>query len=521
MKDAMFFHIVMTRLRRACLLSILMLMVSPAGLPAGTTHAQEREYVIAVDDQLDIQVFNQVQLLSNFSTKARVRSDYNITMPWLGDVKAAGFKKSSFTKLLESEALLGKFLTDPHVTITPSNMAPTIRIVISGIPNVGTVEQEVERDTRFGQLVPALQQYGAPIDGLMIKSAEGEVFAPTPSMRLQWGDEIAFPADEDEAETPSEGAASAQQPILPPVAQFTNDEYQEFEAFLLQEDQAAYELLKPLIQNDADGVSIDLSELTEEQRNALPEPVIQRLQRQAPAGTAAGIFGFSLLGIRVNLKAPGLLEAFLGVPEPDGSTVIRVFYTGDVVQAADGESEEVVLFEIDPARNQVILQQGDLRQPISQEPPFSEIELAGIVANRLGEPEAILEQTPATASAAEDVLMQRKRYAEGQEVAPGVVLAKIVKARQMAVLQNTQQKVQVLFLRDPTKRAASESARQTAEPAQSPSQSTEVPAPAPSPATPNAGPGEDAAQQAGQPALPPQLGAVNTLSEMFFATPMF
>ena len=113
--------------------------------------------------------------------------------------------------------------------------------------------------------------------------------------------------------------------------------------------------------------------------------------------------------------------------------------------------------------------------------------------------------------------MQRKRYKEGEEVEPGVFLATISRSQELVVLQKDQD-VQLLFLRAPNKRP------------------TPQPVPLPALDFPPDGIGpaqeptaeqsqESAAEQSSlnmiRQQMPPQVQAIDTLSQIFFATSLF
>ncbi len=508
-----------------CSVSVMIwCMLIGGGLAFSPVAAQspEREYVIAVGDQLDIQVFNQVQALANFSAGVEVRSDRMITMPWLGDVKVAGLKKSTLTTLLESQEYLGEYLTEPHVTITPTGMAAAIIVMFRGVVDT---EQELPRDTKFGQLLrevaASLQQYDPNLDAISIKSAEGEVFAADQNLRLQWGDEIVVPAA---APTPTPVASKAT-PLpsgaVQPVAQFSEEEYQAFQAFM-EDYPEVYEQLLPLVRHEDDATFIDLANLTDEQQAQLPQAVIDELRRYLPKSGQPLETGIALLGIRVNLMIEGLQDAFLAFPQAEGGTLIRRFQEGDVVQPAENGSDDLILFEVNETDQRVILEQGDEQQTIPMTPPLSDIALVGILTNSQGDPEAILQGVSAVE--VPEVPTQRKRYEEGAEVTAGVTLVKIIEDQQLAVLQDENQAVQVLLLRDPNRRAtaAQPSAEQSSA---SPSPDMEQSVTPPLTGLPEGElPGVIHEQVAGsmlKEQMPEQFQALDTLSQLFFATPLF
>ena len=72
----------------------------------------EKEYVIAIGDTISVRVWNQEGL----STRARVRSDGKISLPFLNDVEAAGVTPNVLAKRLQ--ARLKEFIVNPVVTIS-------------------------------------------------------------------------------------------------------------------------------------------------------------------------------------------------------------------------------------------------------------------------------------------------------------------------------------------------------------------------------------------------------------------
>ena len=142
--------------------------------------------------------------------------------------------------------------------------------------------------------------------------------------------------------------------------------------------------------------------------------------------------------------------------------------------------------------------------------------LVGILTNREGQLEVILQREEPEEQTG-SIPIQRKRYKEGEEVEPGIFLATISHSQKLVVLQKDQD-VQLLFLRDPNKRP--------------------VPQPVPLPAldlTPDeiVPAQEPTVDQDQEPAeeqsllnmirqqMPPQIQAIDRLSQMFFATPLF
>lgn len=95
------------------------------------------DYVIATGDVLAIKVFNQ----ENMSTRARVRSDGKIALPFLGDVAVRGKSPAAVSKELARR--LAQYVISPGVTITVEETLPTSVSVLGEVtrPGLYTVEE--------------------------------------------------------------------------------------------------------------------------------------------------------------------------------------------------------------------------------------------------------------------------------------------------------------------------------------------------------------------------------------------
>lgn len=464
----------------------------------------EREYVIGVGDQLDIQAYSQGQLIQNFSTKAEVRLDGMITLPsLLGDRKVAGLKKSTLTTLLESKEFFGKYLKEPRVMITPLRMAPTIRIFVSGLVQS---EQEVPRETKIGlllrELVANVPQEELNPTAIRIRTVEKEEFPPDPNLTLQWGDEIVLPSREKPTPTPLARTTTNQIP-----AKFTSQEYPQF-LEILKAYPADGEILQSKVDIQGDTIFLKLDELPPEKYQALHPDVIAALQPyQMASGEAQAQLAPEaiLLGIRVKLTVKDLYEAFFSLPDDTGGRSIKRFLPGDVVQPGATPTEDIILSKIQTDPNQVILKQGDLEDIRLPPTRFSELTLVGIIT-RDGEPEAILS---GIASGTSTKLGQRKRFKTNDMVEPEVVLEGISERDKYIVLRKGQEQ-QIVFLYDARQPASSSSA--ASEPVTPENLSPGMPALSGEPSS--------LLRQAIEQKLPAELKALNTLSKIFFATPI-
>jgi polysaccharide export outer membrane protein len=82
------------------------------------------DYVIESGDVLGVRVFNQEAM----STKARVRTDGKISVPFAGDVQVSG--KSPVAVARELEARLKSYVVTPSVTVTVDEFqSPSIAVI--------------------------------------------------------------------------------------------------------------------------------------------------------------------------------------------------------------------------------------------------------------------------------------------------------------------------------------------------------------------------------------------------------
>jgi hypothetical protein len=255
---------------------------------------------------------------------------------------------------------------------------------------------------------------------------------------------------------------------------------------------------------------MDLANLSDEQREQLPLTVIDELKKYPPDIVQSFQVDFALVGIRVNLNVEGFQEVFLAFPNPEGGMLIKRFSEGDVIQPGEDGSNDLVLVDVDEEAQHILVEQGESQLVVEMAQPLSTTSLVGILTNSLGHPEAIL-QGP-VASTAATVPMQRKRYTEGEEVEPDVRLVKIVRDQQLAILQN-EEAVQILFLRDSRKRAASQPVPELSSPVAEPDPFADD--------SPSASSPEENLRSMLKQQMPEQLQALDTLSELFFATPLF
>ncbi len=83
--------------------------------PDATSQATSDSYVIGESDEISISVWKEPDLSTGSGKDVTVRSDGMISMPLLGDVKAAG--KTPLELAAEITVKLKKYIQDPNVTV--------------------------------------------------------------------------------------------------------------------------------------------------------------------------------------------------------------------------------------------------------------------------------------------------------------------------------------------------------------------------------------------------------------------
>jgi polysaccharide export outer membrane protein len=146
---------------RACLsLSALLGLLTPAALPsavaaqtapaarpatqsptqprpaagtgaAATGSSVPTDYVIGTDDILSIVFWRDADM----TQEVTVRPDGNITLPLLGDIKAAGLKPSELRDQIAKTA--GKFIEDPNVTVVVRQINSRNVFITGGVTRPG------------------------------------------------------------------------------------------------------------------------------------------------------------------------------------------------------------------------------------------------------------------------------------------------------------------------------------------------------------------------------------------------
>ncbi len=98
--------------------------------------APSSEYVISPNDVLSIRVWNQDQL----STRSRVRSDGNLSLPLLRELQVIGLTPAALSRRLEG--LYREFIVKPMVTVTVEESRPLRVPVLGEVARPGVYDLE-------------------------------------------------------------------------------------------------------------------------------------------------------------------------------------------------------------------------------------------------------------------------------------------------------------------------------------------------------------------------------------------
>ena len=111
----------------------MLIVISLAGCPAKTRpydyksepDPRNKEYVVGPSDVLNISVWGH----SDLTNSARVRPDGTITLPLVGDIKAAGITANEVRELIKTR--LGAFISSAKVTVAVTEVN-SYRFTVSG-----------------------------------------------------------------------------------------------------------------------------------------------------------------------------------------------------------------------------------------------------------------------------------------------------------------------------------------------------------------------------------------------------
>ena len=91
-------------------------------------------YVLAAGDVIQVKVFNQ----EGMSARARIRDDGVITLPFLNDVRAAGYEPTVFGQQIQ--ARLKDFINEPVVTVSVEEPRGMNVVVVGAVGHAGVIQ---------------------------------------------------------------------------------------------------------------------------------------------------------------------------------------------------------------------------------------------------------------------------------------------------------------------------------------------------------------------------------------------
>lgn len=137
----------MHQLARIMLLFIAALaMGSPAGAVQADT-AVDSEYVMGPGDVIEVDVLGQ----SEFKTRARIRTDGSIALPFIGNVAAQGATPTAFAQRVAGSLAAGGYYISPIVSVEIVSYASRYVIVLGAVASPGL--QPVDRDYRVSEVI--------------------------------------------------------------------------------------------------------------------------------------------------------------------------------------------------------------------------------------------------------------------------------------------------------------------------------------------------------------------------------
>jgi polysaccharide biosynthesis/export protein len=163
------------------LIGLLLLMLL-AGVPV-TAHAQPQqpqqqdqqresdtaEYILGPGDVVEVDVLGQ----SEFKTRARVRSDGTIALPFLGNVVAQGTSPTGFAQKVAGTLAAGGYYVNPIVSVEVVSYASRYVIVLGAVAQPGL--QPVDRDYRISEILARAGGIGANGSGnVVLTRADGQ-----------------------------------------------------------------------------------------------------------------------------------------------------------------------------------------------------------------------------------------------------------------------------------------------------------------------------------------------------------
>ncbi|HEV2569881.1 polysaccharide biosynthesis/export family protein [Sphingomonas sp.] len=150
----------------------LQAQTSPARPPAPATQ-QQRDvtagYVLGADDVVEVTVLGQPE----FATRARVKANGTIQLPFIGEQKIAGETALTLAPKIAEKLRSGGFYAKPVVNIEIASFASRYVVLLGAVAQAGL--QPVDRDYRLSEIIAragGLRDTGA--DFVTLTRANGE-----------------------------------------------------------------------------------------------------------------------------------------------------------------------------------------------------------------------------------------------------------------------------------------------------------------------------------------------------------
>jgi polysaccharide biosynthesis/export protein len=102
-------------------------------LPSGEWAPPAGDYILGAGDAIDVRVYDQ----ENLSLQAKIREDGKLSMPFVGEIVAAGKPPAALARELEQH--LKAFIVAPRVTLNVVDSVPISVSVMGEVATRGTV----------------------------------------------------------------------------------------------------------------------------------------------------------------------------------------------------------------------------------------------------------------------------------------------------------------------------------------------------------------------------------------------
>ena len=174
---------------------------APAAAPAQaaekTLTAQEKQiregYVLGSDDIVEVDVLGQPE----FKTRARIRANGTIALPFIGDIAATGLTSLTFGEAVAAKLRAGGYYSKPIVSVDIVGFASRYVVVLGDVTSPGL--QPVDRAYRVSEVIAragGMRESGA--DYVIVRKVDGG------ELRLPFEKLAAGDASEDPFVTPGD-----------------------------------------------------------------------------------------------------------------------------------------------------------------------------------------------------------------------------------------------------------------------------------------------------------------------------